>query len=219
MRIAIIQSNYIPWIGYFEFIRSVDKFILYEDVQYTKNDWRNRNFLRQNEKINWLTIPVKHQSLNQKFNETLISDNVWTKKHFNTIYHAFSKEKNFKKYSEELHSLYEQSLDEIYLYKINRFFLNWALSKLNISTEVQFLEEFEYNCGPNERLIKILKQYPNPTYVSGPSAKSYINEEIFHKNDITIEFMDYNKLLSMYLGKSDVSALNFSVIQFLFQKV
>ena len=85
MRIAIIQSNYIPWIGYFEFIRSVDKFILYEDVQYTKNDWRNRNFLRQNEKINWLSIPVKHQSLKQKFTEVLVSDNIWTKKHFNTI--------------------------------------------------------------------------------------------------------------------------------------
>ena len=69
MRIAIIQSNYIPWIGYFEFISSVDKFILYEDGQYTKNDWRNRNFLRQNEKINWLSIPVKHQSLKQKFTE------------------------------------------------------------------------------------------------------------------------------------------------------
>jgi hypothetical protein len=218
MRIAIIQSNYIPWIGYFELIRNVDKFILYEDVQYTKNDWRNRNYLRENKKINWLSIPVKHQSLKQKFNEVLVSDNIWTKKHFNTIHHTFSKEKNFRKYDEELLSLYKQSASEIYLYKINRIFLNWVLFKLNITTEIQYIEKLENNYGPNEKLINILNEYHNPTYVSGPAAKSYIDEEIFHKNNIAIEYIDYNKLLSKYLGESDVSSLNFSVIQFLFQK-
>ena len=218
MRIAIIQSNYIPWIGYFELIRNVDKFILYEDVQYTKNDWRNRNYLRENKKINWLSIPVKHQSLKQKFNEVLVSDNIWTKKHFNTIYHAFSKEKNFRKYDEELLSLYKQSSNEIYLYKINRIFLNWVLFKLNITTEIQYIEKLKNNYGPNEKLINILNEYHNPTSVSGPAAKSYIDEEIFHKNNIEIEYIDYNKLLSKYLGESDVSSLNFSVIQFLFQK-
>ena len=218
MRIAIIQSNYIPWIGYFELIRNVDKFILYEDVQYTKNDWRNRNYLRENEKINWLSIPIKHQSLKQKFNEVLVSDNIWTKKHFNTIHHTFSKEKNFRKYDEELLSLYKQSASEIYLYKINRIFLNWVLFKLNITTEIQYIEKLENNFGPNEKLINILNEYHNPTYVSGPAAKSYIDEEIFHKNNIEIEYIDYNKLLSKYLGESDVSSLNFSVIQFLFQK-
>ena len=218
MRIAILQSNYIPWIGYFELIRNVDKFILYEDVQYTKNDWRNRNYLRENEKIIWLSIPIKHQSLKQKFNEVLVSDNIWTKKHFNTIHHTFSKEKNFRKYDEELLSLYKQSASEIYLYKINRIFLNWVLFKLNITTEIQYIEKLENNCGPNEKLINILNEYHNPTYVSGSSAKSYIDEKIFHKNNIAIEYIDYNKLLSKYLGGSDVSSLNFSVIQFLFQK-
>ena len=218
MRIAIIQSNYIPWIGYFELIRNVDKFILYEDVQYTKNDWRNRNYLRENEKINWLSIPIKHQSLKQKFNEVLVSDNIWTKKHFNTIHHTFSKEKNFRKYDEELLSLYKQSASEIYLYKINRIFLNWVLFKLNITTEIQYIEKLENNFGPNEKLINILNEYHNPTYVSGPSAKSYIDKKIFHKNNIAIEYIDYNNLLSKYLGGSDVSSLNFSVIQFLFQK-
>ena len=152
MRIAIIQSNYIPWIGYFELIRNVDKFILYEDVQYTKNDWRNRNYLRENEKINWLSIPIKHQSLKQKFNEVLVSDNIWTKKHFNTIHHTFSKEKNFRKYDEELLSLYKQSASEIYLYKINRIFLNWVLFKLNITTEIQYIEKLE-NTNCNSRYI------------------------------------------------------------------
>ena len=218
MRIAIIQSNYIPWIGYFELIRNVDKFILYEDVQYTKNDWRNRNYLRENKKINWLSIPVKHQSLKQKFNEVLVSDNIWTKKHFNTIHHTFSKEKNFRKYDEELLSLYKQSASEIYLYKINRIFLNWVLFKLNITTEIQYIEKIIKNYCQNEKLIRNLNEYQNQTNVSGPAAKSYIDEEIFHKNNIAIEYIDYNKLLSKYVGESDVSSLNFSVIQFLFQK-
>ena len=99
------------------------------------------NTLKMIGEIEIICGKIKHQSLKQKFNQVFVSDNIWTKKHFNTIYHTFSKEKNFRKYDEELLSLYKQSASEIYLYKINRIFLNWALLKLNITTEIQYIEK------------------------------------------------------------------------------
>ena len=65
-KIAILQSNYIPWKGYFDLINMVDEFIIYDDVQYTKNDWRNRNKIKTSQGIQWLSIPVRQENLVQK---------------------------------------------------------------------------------------------------------------------------------------------------------
>ena len=83
--IAIIQSNYIPWKGYFDMIGLVDEFIIYDEVQYTKNDWRNRNKIKTKIGIQWLTIPVYQKSLDQRISETVISDKKWATKHWNTL--------------------------------------------------------------------------------------------------------------------------------------
>ena len=57
-RVAILQSNYLPWKGYFDIIGSVDEFIVYDRAQYTKNDWRNRNLIKTPQGPSWLSIPV-----------------------------------------------------------------------------------------------------------------------------------------------------------------
>ena len=57
-KVAILQSNYIPWKGYFDIINMVDEFILFDDMQYTKRDWRNRNIIKTAAGLKWLTIPV-----------------------------------------------------------------------------------------------------------------------------------------------------------------
>ena len=76
-KVAVLQSNYIPWKGYFEIIKEVDEFIIYDDVQYTKNDWRNRNKILSREGLQWLTILVKQKTIYQKINETEISRFNW----------------------------------------------------------------------------------------------------------------------------------------------
>src|SRR5690606_10151511 len=58
MKAAIVQSNYLPWKGYFDIINMVDLFIFYDDVQYTKRDWRNRNRIKTRDGIKWLTVPA-----------------------------------------------------------------------------------------------------------------------------------------------------------------
>ena len=82
-KVAIVQSNYIPWKGYFDLINLVDEFILFDDMQYTRRDWRNRNLIKTSDGPKWLTIPVAVKgNYFQKIKDTTISDPVWARKHW-----------------------------------------------------------------------------------------------------------------------------------------
>ena len=122
MKVAIIQSNYIPWKGYFDIINSVDEFILYDDVQYTKNDWRNRNKIKTKQGVMWLSIPVNHH-LNLTINEIKISDKNWSKKHWHAIKMNYSKSNFYHENSDIFEDLYLNNKDE-YLSDINYKFIN-----------------------------------------------------------------------------------------------
>lgn len=104
-KLAIIQSNYIPWKGYFDIINMADEFIIYDDAQYTKNDWRNRNKIITNQGVTWITIPVKH-STSQKINEIEVLNNKWRKIHWKTLQQNYSKANYFKNYIEIFEELY-----------------------------------------------------------------------------------------------------------------
>ena len=89
-KIAILQSNYIPWKGYFDLINSVDEFVVYDDMQYTKRDWRNRNKIKT-PGMKWLSIPVEVGKYYQKINETRVLDHGWTSIHWKTIKQFYAK--------------------------------------------------------------------------------------------------------------------------------
>ena len=96
-KVAISQSNYIPWKGYFDNIAMVDEFVLYDDMQYTKRDWRNRNKIKTANGLHWLSVPVDVKGKYfQKINETKISDPSWSTKHLNSLKHNYSKSKCYK---------------------------------------------------------------------------------------------------------------------------
>ncbi len=118
-KVAIIQSNYIPWKGYFDIINSVDVFILYDDMQYTRRDWRNRNKIITPKGLQWLTIPVAVKGkYYQKINEVEISDSSWAKKHWGSIVHNYHNAPYFKDYKNLFSSLY-LGMDETSLSKVN----------------------------------------------------------------------------------------------------
>lgn len=121
-KIAILQSNYIPWKGYFDLINSVDEFVLYDDMQYTKNDWRNRNKIKTPQGVQWLTIPVTRKSLGQKIKDTQVSDPSWRNKHWKTICQNYGKAKYFSTYAPLFESLYLNDSSP-YLSEINKNFI------------------------------------------------------------------------------------------------
>lgn len=195
-KIAILQSNYIPWKGYFDIIASVDEFIFYDEVQYTKNDWRNRNLIKSPNGLVWLTIPVEtkgHLSTSKKINEAKIFNPNWHKKHWNSIVCNYSKAPYFKKYSEYFKNLYDSCEDELYLCNINYKFIKAINEVLGIKTKISFSQDYGLIQGKTERLVDLIKKANGAEYLSGPSAKSYIDENLFVKENIKITWMDYSK--------------------------
>lgn len=190
-KIAILQSNYIPWKGYFDLINMVDEFIFYDEVQYTKNDWRNRNKIKTPQGIQWLTIPVRQESLDQKIKDTKISDKKWNIKHWRTISQNYSKSKYFKDYKDIFEELY-LNCDEEYLSQINYKFITTINQILEIKTKLRWSSEFELVDGQTEKLLGICKECNADIYLSGPAAKDYFNEELAKQENIKVEWMDYS---------------------------
>lgn len=189
---AISQSNYIPWKGYFDLINKVDEFILYDDAQYTRRDWRNRNKIKTPQGLQWLTIPIdiKGKYL-QKINETKISDKSWAVKHWRQITQNYAKAKNFKKYKDIFEELY-LSCKEEYLSEVNYKFIIAINQILQIKTKIRFSSEFEIYGDQTEKLINICKQCNATVYISGPAAKSYLDEQLANKENIQVKWMNYD---------------------------
>jgi len=191
MRVAILQSNYIPWKGYFDIIGSVDAFVLYDDMQYTKNDWRNRNKIKTQNGLQWLSIPVRQESLHQKINETKITDVKWNINHWRTLSQNYAKAPFFKAYKAEFEALYLSATSE-YLSDINRHFLDAINAMLDIKTKIYDSREFVLAEGKSERLLALCQELGATTYLSGPAARDYLDESIFEKAGIAVEWMDYS---------------------------
>ena len=191
-KIIITQSNYIPWKGYFDSINMTDEFIIYDDMQYTKRDWRNRNQIKTREELKWLTIPVEVRGKYlQKINETKISDPEWGKNHWNTIVHNYSKSEFFKKYSEIFENIYLNNTEE-YLSRVNLKFIEAVCEILGIKTSFIWSSEFNLLEDRNERLVDICKQRGATDYYSGPAAKAYMDLSLFEKENIKVHWFDYS---------------------------
>jgi hypothetical protein len=191
-RVAIVQSNYIPWKGYFDLINSVDEFILFDDAQYTRRDWRNRNKIKAPKGLMWLTIPVENKGKYiQKIKDTVVSDSGWNRRHWNSIAHNYSKAKCFRDYKELFEKLYLGS-KENFLSQINHRFIISICEVLSIETKISWSMNYKLIGGKTERLIDLCKQAGATEYISGPSAKGYIDEELFGQEGITLKYMDYS---------------------------
>ncbi len=192
--IAILQSNYIPWKGYFDIIGLSDEFIFYDSCQYTKNDWRNRNLIKTSMGNLWLTIPVVNNSIissNQKINETKVLNSHWRRKHWLTLNTYYAKSPYFKEYKPLFEDLYLND-NECYLSKINYKFIKLICDILGIKTKLSFDTDFTLSEGKTQRLVDLVKQSQGTEYLSGPAAKNYINAKEFEKANIKLTYISYD---------------------------
>lgn len=191
-KVAIVQSSYIPWKGYFDLINLVDEFIIFDDMQYSRRDWRNRNLIKTRAGLNWLTIPVAVKgNFFQKIKDTIISDPRWARKHWESIVHNYSKAKHFSLTRELFEGLYLGS-QERFLSQINYAFLTAICKILSINTRISWSEDYLLAEGKSERLVSICKQAHATIYISGPAARDYIDETLFNSENISLEYMDYS---------------------------
>lgn len=189
--VAILQSFYIPWKGYFDIINSVDEFILFDDAQYTKRFWINRNRIKTPHGVIWLTIPVKVKGrFQQAIEETEVSNPGWSRKHWETIKRAYCKAPHFKRYESVFEPLY-LDCEETLISRINLRFISAVCTLLGIDTTISWSMDYTLVPGKTARLVDICKQAGADRYLTGPSAKAYLQEEPFQEAGIQVRYMDY----------------------------
>lgn len=193
MKIAISQSNYIPWKGYFDLIGLVDVFVIYDDVQYTQGDWRNRNIIKTSNGLRWLTIPInKKGRIKNSIAETKIANKFWIEKHLKSIEHNYKKSRFFDSNFNFVKDLYS-GLNSEYLTEINSYLIKNICTKLNIRTKIINSSQFKKEGDRNTRLISICRQMGATSYLTTKKAKSYINEELFLSSGIRVEYISFDE--------------------------
>lgn len=188
-KVAILQSNYIPWKGYFDIISAVDEFILYDDVQFTKNDWRNRNKVKTPAGLEWLSVPVG-QETNRLIREVELKNNHWQAKHWRTICGNYRRAANFGIIAKELEPLYLQQKYST-LSELNRTLIEFICGQLGIKTKISNSWDYALTVGKTERLVDLCKQVSGTDYISGPAAKSYLDVSAFTKSGIKVTWFEY----------------------------
>lgn len=188
-KVAILQSNYIPWKGYFDLIRCVDEFILYDDMQFTKNDWRNRNQIKTPSGLQWLSVPVG-QDIRRRIKDVEILSHDWQIKHWKSLCANYARAKNFSVIAEWLEPIYMGEL-HTNLTQLNRRLIEAVCVYLNISTVIKNSWDYELSEGKTERLVNLCRQAEATVYLSGPAAKSYLDESLFSSAGIQVEWFDY----------------------------
>jgi hypothetical protein len=191
VRVGVIQSSYIPWRGYFDFLASVDVFVFHDDIQYTKGDWRNRNKLKTPKGTEWITVPVPYRNVAQLICETPIdSSTPWQRKHRRFFESCYRQATYFDVASKLLAGIDEaeySTISELNIYLIRRI-----CEYLNISTPMILSSELNLQGSKTERLIHMLKKLNATIYLSGPSADAYLDKETFKQNNIRLEYKSYD---------------------------
>ena len=195
MNVVILQPSYIPWRGYFDQIRRADLFIFYDDVQYDKHGWRNRNQIKTAQGKQWLTIPVHSKGVTQGI---LIKDvridwtKPWARDHLKALTFAYKKTPYFSSYAPWLDSIYNRRDDFLADFTI---WLTIEVARAIGITHTRFLRSSEIaniTGQKTDRLIQVLQHVGAKHYISGPSAKDYLQAEKFDVAGITLEYMEYS---------------------------
>ncbi len=190
--VAIVQSNYIPWRGYFDLIASVDEFVLYDDAQFTKRDWRNRNKIKTVNGPMWLTVPVDTKGkFLQKIKDTRIIDPAWGQQHWKSLQTCYSKAGFFSEVRDLLEPIYRARKYD-FLSELNRdltlVILDYLKAETRVSSSMDYLLTRE---DPTEKLIELCRQTGATTYVSGPAAQDYLKEDLFQQHGIAVRYFAY----------------------------
>lgn len=190
-KVAILQSNYIPWKGYFDLIAAVDEFILYDDMQYTRRDWRNRNKIKTPQGLQWLTVPVRVKGkYDQTIMETEIDGADWQENHWKSLVANYRRAACFDDLSTLLAPFY---LGRTYshLSALNRTLIEWVCNYVGIETRITSSSDYRLVDGKTERLLDLCHQTAATVYISGPAARGYLDETLFAGADIAVQFFDY----------------------------
>jgi len=191
MLAVINQPNYIPWRGYFDLIDEADLFIFHDDIQYTKQDWRNRNRIKSKQGLLWLSVPVQKPQSHTLINEVVIDyAQDWQLSHKRQIAEAYRSAAYFKTYADPFFDLVDRRYEKLADLTIDTTL--FLMKALGIETPTRRTSELGVNGQKTDRLIEILRATHADAYLSGPAAKSYIDEARFRNERIGLLWKNYD---------------------------
>jgi hypothetical protein len=211
---VILQPGYLPWLGFFEQMYRSDIFVFYDDVQYDKNGWRNRNRIKTADGISWLTVPV-HASTSLKVLDIKIDNSKdWQRKHIKALKINYSKASYFNKYWPIFEKILTQKWDKLLdlniamIYQINKI--------LDLERKIEFASKLNIGGDRITRLINTCKYFNADTFYEGAAGKDYIDEKIFNEAGIKVEFQDYKHPVYHQLHGDFISYL--SIVDLIFNE-
>ena len=193
-RVAVSQSNYIPWIGYFEMISSVSDFVFLDNVQYTNRDWRNRNQIKTPQGKLWLSLEVDYKNKESLIQEVSIVGKNIRAKHLESIRRNYRRSKYFDQVYPQIEQMYNDFQGNS-LSGFNQHLIETLSRNLGIQTRFHNARDYQQEADPSKRILQICKQLGAVTYVSGPAAKGYLDIEVFHLNNVKVEWFEYSNIL------------------------
>lgn len=192
LTVAIVQSNYIPWKGYFDLMRSADVFVLYDSVQYTKRDWRNRNRIKTPQGVQWLSIPaqVKSRYL-QRIRDVEIAEPHWHERHWASLHTNYRAAAHYDAMAPQIADLYDRCAGMTHLSKVNALLLRGLADMLGVRTPFVDSGSLGSRPGRTDNLVHLCRELGATTYLSGPAAQDYMDERLFEEVGIAVRYFDY----------------------------
>lgn len=218
VKAVILQPTYLPWIGYFGMIDAADIFVFYDDVQFVKKSWQQRNRIKIQGTAKWLTVPVTHNH-RPKINEVKINNlkkwtKNWTYKHWRSIDYSYNKAPFFEDYNSEIKEIYDkqwQSLCDLDIYIIKELSrcLKIHEPKFIRSSAIEGIEGVK-----TDRVMNILKEIGADELLANPGARAYIEKDKFKDENIKLYWFEFKHPVYPQLGGEFIPFL--SVIDLLF---
>jgi hypothetical protein len=193
MIIGIHQPNYLPYIGFFDKLRRSDVFVIYDDAQFIKGDFQQRNKIRIYHGWKWLTVPVnkKHIPINQiKIrNDVEIDGTTWQEAHLKEIQTNYKKAPYYLGFEKEIRRIYEQEYEM--LIDINMKLIEFLMKSFSIDTQIVYSSEFGFNSKSTEKIVDLVSAIGGDVYLSGPMGKNYLDLQLFEKENIQVVFQHF----------------------------
>jgi len=191
--IVILQSNYIPWKGYFDLLAAADEFLLFDEVQFTKNDWRNRNRIVLGGRLHWLTIPVRTAGrFGMAIERAEVPVTDWARAHWETLQQAYRRAPHFAFAAASLEEAYRTAGTLDRLSEINELFLRVVAALLGVHTPILHAAIVPRKAeDATERLLEICLARGATAYASGPAARAYLNASAFERAGVKLYYADY----------------------------
>lgn len=191
IKVVILQPGYLPWLGFFEQMARSDIFVFYDDVQFDKHSWRNRNRIKTAKGFQWLSVPVRHKGLNKPLiNEIeLDSKAPWARKHLQAIRTNYAPAPFFDLYYPGLERLLGRDWKR--LLDLNVALIDWILQNLDLKKRILFSSQLDIGGSKSQRLLDICLHLKATTYISGAAAMDYLETDLFDENGIKVVFQDY----------------------------